>query len=382
MPNETAATEVLRHSALLRDPEMLAFVRERMARMPCPKLLDACRLAYPDKALPARSTLYRLVRAELGDRGRGQWSTLEESPELATHVLANAAGMTLNELLQDCRRLFPSAPQPSRSALARFLRAEFGIRSKGKPSTIARHPDLAAFVQARARRMTVDKLLAECRAAFPAVPVSRTGLHRAIRVARESLDLAPSGRARPKRRPLGRQPSIEKNPELAAFIRRQCEGATIWQVQRVRKMCAGAFPDIPLPSRSTLARFMRRELGVRVQNRIAADVELQAYLRQRAPGASVPELRNACLRRFGAVRTPSLSALHRWMKKHRAGPRRGVLLRMNGERKLASFIRERQDKITLDALLTACREAFPAVALSRSVLHRFVQARRNASPSA
>lgn len=112
------------------------------------------------------------------------------------------------------------------------------------------------------------------------------------------------------------------------------------------------------------------------------DREVREFLDRQPRHATYTDLAEACLARFGAGRAWSRSKIIRyWQANHPA--RKGHPARIDGDREVRAFLDDRMGRLTLDGLVSACREVFPPLRCpSRSSIHRYWQkVRRGTSGS-
>lgn len=112
---------------------------------------------------------------------------------------------------------------------------------------------------------------------------------------------------------------LDRDLELAEWVVANARAGTLDELLGAIRT---TFGEARTPSRSVLGRFLRG-LGRRGRmpdaERLAFDVKLLSFLRDKAPGRSLSELGALCEARFGADRAPSKSELHRLLQKEKIG---------------------------------------------------------------
>ena len=289
------------------------------------------------------------------------------SPQVAAYVMELASKRS--RTFQEMARL--TAERFGRSLLTADEIACFVCRQlagKSCLNRLGRDPELAAWLRENAGAGRIDDIHAACVREFgPSRAPSRTVLaaflHRIGRRGRH-----------------GDRRSIDGDPEVAAWLR--AEAAQHTQMD-LRLACRKRYGVARTPSRSTLSRFIHasgcHSLG---RSRLAQDPEVAGWLRERARGSTMGGLRAACLAEFGPSRTPSRTAIHRFLSRLPGGK---LTRRMNWtdkDREVADWLAEHRDGATLDELHAAAVARFGAErSPSRSALARFFPARPPRRPT-
>jgi hypothetical protein len=120
-----------------------------------------------------------------------------------------------------------------------------------------------------------------------------------------------------------------------------------------RARCARRFGAARTPSRSALARFLKGlgRTGAVVSRAIPADVF--AYAAKHAPDLHLSDLTRITRKRFGPARAPSRSRLHRQLRQHRISTA-GLRGRVEQDDELATWFRAAAGTMDLDALRGGC----------------------------
>jgi hypothetical protein len=103
------------------------------------------------------------------------------------------------------------------------------------------------------------------------------------------------------------------------------------------------------------------------------DAEIRAFIDAQPSELTYSDLAALCLKRFGPERAWSREkiALY-WLASHPAR-RGGESSKILGQPDVLPFVQDRVGRLTVDEIVTACRETFGERAPSRSAIHRYWQ---------
>lgn len=248
---------------------------------------------------------------------------------------------------------------PTAAHIAAFLGRI--LRGKSSLNRIGRDPELSAWLRQHGAAGRIADIQDACLLAFgqDRVP-SRTGIAAFLHGAGRR------GRHGDRRR-------LDGDPEVAAWLRAEAATHTL---DGLRAACATRYGAGRTPSRSALARSLQAAgcICLGRPRRLDNDEEVAAWLRENAPCMNLSDLRSACEVRFGTVRTPGKSTIHRFLARVPGAKltRRKGRLERDGE--LAVWVRTNAGR-ALDGLHAAVVAQFGQPrAPSRSGLHRFLRA--------
>jgi hypothetical protein len=235
-------------------------------------------------------------------RGKCYLDRFRRDRVMARWLLENCTIGTVKEIRAVCLRHFGAPRTPSEKQMAEFLhRAGWRWWNDRK-----RHPgridgEVAAWIAAHAAESTLDELRLACTARFGAAHTpSRSVLHRHLN--REGLASA------------GRQGNLEADGAAMDWLRR---AANELPLTRLSRAMAQGFGADRARSRSAIHRQLAKlpNLPRRARLRVLGRVpDVAAWLAERGTAGTLDDLRSECVAAFGADRTPSRSAIHRFIQ--------------------------------------------------------------------
>lgn len=166
---------------------------------------------------------------------------------------------------------------------------------------------------------------------------------------------------------------LRRDRELAEWMR---QNASALGIDALRAACLAAFGPERTPSRSAIGRFLtaeaKRRDRARTKSLLARDGEVANWLREEAPQSTLNALLDRCERRFGAARTPSRTALSRFLSN--AGiPTRSHRSRLAADPEVAGWAVEHARRMTLDELVAGSTARFGAERTpGRHAFHAFL----------
>ncbi len=383
-----------------RDPELVDWLIRNGATGRLSDIHAACVRAFsPDRA-PSLTAIGTFLRAA-GRRGRhGDVRRLDFDPEVAAWLRTEATAHNLDTVRAGCAARYGAERTPSRSGLLRFLRAA-GITPLDCRGRIAQDAEVGEWLAEHASCLKIAELHAGCLARFGA---ARTPGRSTIRrfLARRLVGVSAQHATRAKRPEVLRAPSrsalhrhlsrrggaacagrrsrMDRDAEVADWLRANAAGQTL---DELHAASAERFGAARTPSRSALHRFLSRQAGGKLtsrKSRMDRDAEVAEWLRANAAGQTLDELHAAIAERFGAAHTPSRSALHRFLARQADGKLTSRKSRMDRDAEVAGWLRANAAGQTLEELRAAIAERFGAARTpGRSTLHRFLSRLRRAA---
>jgi hypothetical protein len=289
------------------------------------------------------------------------------TPKIASYVLElgrkrNLSFPAMAELVgKQFGGIGPTAPQ-----IAAFLGRT--LRGKSSLNRFGRDPELAAWLRQHSSAGRLSDVHTACiQALGPDRTPSRTGIAAFLHAAGRRGRHGDGGR-------------LDRDPEVAAWLRAEAVGHTL---DELCNACAGRYGHARTPSRSAVGRFLKAA-GYQCpghRSRLHRDPEVAEWLRERAPGRTMDELRLACADTFGAPRTPSRTAIHRYLSRLPGGKLTRRKCRIDRDSEVANWVAEHRDGITLDGLHAAALARFGVErSPSRSGLARFLSSTRTRWP--
>jgi hypothetical protein len=271
----------------------------RWHRMTFDAIADLARNLFGEAAPTVDQIATFVCIARRGDGWLRRFRRDRAVAELALEIAR--AGHTINQIRAALAQQFGEPRTPSRRALGSYLRAKLGSEWSQPVAFADRHPLLAEWIRMAAPTMTLTALHAACvkRVGAEHAP-SRSALHRYL----VAVGI----------RPLGRQSKIAVHPALAALIRERAGSCTLRELRRLAVKLLG---EHDAPSVSAIHRYvmgLRRAGSGRRGGRVAADPEVAVWFLANHHGKTLDWRIAECTAQFGAARTPSRSALHRFLR--------------------------------------------------------------------
>lgn len=179
------------------------------------------------------------------------------------------------------------------------------------------------------------------------------------------------------RDPAGGRSKLARDPELRAFV-----AARIGQLtyRELADLARRRFGPARAPSRSAIGRYAcaTGQQRSRLASKIERDPELRVFVAARVARLPYRELADQVRAHFGPERAVSHSAIGRWAGAVGRRRRRGWLAWIDADLELSSFLEDRADRMSVQALAERARAAFGDRAPPRAAINRW-DARRRAA---
>ena len=291
----------------------------------------------------------------------GRVARLDLNTAMRRFVRTRMVDHTIDQMVALCVERFGPERASSRAALARFMQYEAGANKRGPKAAL--DGPMGLFVMTQMPGNNIDQLRTLCMERFGADETpSRTVIGRFIR---KECGARERGR------------SLLSSPEITGFVRGHMQGRTIDQV---RALCIARFGAERAPSRAALGRFMRTERGAvpRGVPALRTDLEIAAFVRKNVECMTLDGLRAEVAARFPDRALPSRSTLGRTARKLRGPKPTGIPSRIAQHLELSIMVRVLAGKVPVDTIVVAAKASYPSAHVTRSAVHRFVQAELHA----
>ncbi|MDN7351885.1 hypothetical protein [Acetobacter senegalensis] len=289
---------------------------------------------------------------------------LRRDSELAEWLRQNQSMEVIDDLLTACIRQFGAARVPPKAEIEAFLAKE---KRKYHVGNLVISSDVAEFLfgLVTGPLVTYEQLARAIRIKF--------GRDTQLTAA----DIATFLGTVKKGAPFLNQ--LFRDQEVAGWLR---QNQTLGSLDQIRDACIAQFGAPRVPSRSTVAAFLKdegRKIRLGDTDFFSNKPEVAAWLIAEYPKHTNYELRKLCLEKFGKELTPSHSTLQRFLRKHQ----NSSIVRRHGisiDQELSAWLQKNAPLLRMADLYTECVKRFGEERVgSQSAVYRFLASLKDRS---